>query len=652
METHDALLLWMTGDKRVQKALEAYMEEVSAILPVGFWAVPWPLLKHFKAMRTLTIGFPRFATHWVFAEMPAFEPFTQLTGLNLQSPSLIALIDKLDVSFPNLIDLTLFIEDSSTIMSKANWIMPPRLQSLAIKLREDSKGVRLLNLSYVPWLQRLSDDIHTIDIDLHLYLGKKRSVFKWPHNLTVLRCGFETEFPADFVELNESISVPNTPSTPEEEQVIYSATEYAKIMRAAKKADKESKPQTSTPTPSSSVEPAPVTELPPFMGFPRRLETAHIYFVAMVDMPAPQSLPPRIRSFRMSSKDGDSQYPLVQYYAARPTLTEFDHDNRGHRMKERTFLVSTDVALRELPPQLEALTISLRKVDIKMSEWNKHYPKHLTELEVHMCPYDRLCNYDSASAVLNSVPPKLRKVTLFAELRSVSIRFPDSVTWLHVQSARLKPSTVLPRSLKYCSMRFGLHGDLSDFPSCVTNLTLTAVLLSKFKSSSSFAAKHLPLCLRHLSITAYPEANVACYIPHWWASMPRDLPLETLSLKYYDFDTEIVTPRTLLINVPLPYIHPSLYSLSVALYEAPIELSAHVMENLPKQLKTLSFGIFNRAVRACPLLPDSAIDNLPPLLETLKTTVFDVAALKRWNRLYASRNGSTFTDSPEFYTFP
>lgn len=659
MDTHDALLLWMTGDKRIQNALEAHTKEVCAILPAGFWAVPWPLLSYFKSMRKLTIGFPKFATHWVFAEMPEFSPMTQLTELNLQSPSLVSLIKEIGVSFPNLTHLTLFVRKAGDIKTTEGWKMPLMLESIIIEtppeLPQSSSNDKLkLDVAKVPWLLRLPDNVHTMHIDLYLKLdiSYNAAKFKWPRNLKHLKCKMAAEFYPDYMDSNDPLPAPVSLATTDSGEVVASATDYAKAMRAAKKIEKEMKSHSETPVPSASPIIAPVVEVAPYFKLPRKLETVDLKFSNSAAMPDPNSLPPRIRSFRMQcdSMSWGSRYSLQQIYEARPTLTDLAYFGRNSpRRDDSTFLINTLPALQALPPYIEYLNLSLCHGHIKISDWAKNVPKHVTELDLWSSVRDTDNDTSPSAPVINVLPPQLRKIRLHLK-HEVSIRFPDTVTSISVPDSRLKSDVVMPRSLTELSIGYHHSANLSIFPSCLTSLTLM-ITLDKI-GSASFSPRHLPICLRHFALRATPIMSHSTQMIKWWASMPRDLPLETLSLTYTDHRTSDPKPYPYANPLLMPYIHPTLYSLTATLYEYPIQLSSHIIENLPKQLKSLSIGVFNAPTRPCPLLPDSAIDKLPPLLDEFKSNLFDIASLKRWHRHLAARQGTVFKDDqPHLYAY-
>lgn len=174
-----------------------------------------------------------------------------------------------------------------------------------------------------------------------------------------------------------------------------------------------------------------------------------------------------------------------------------------------------------------------------------------------------------------------------------------------------------------------------------------------------FAARHLPRSLRHLHIKFSMGLGFTTRLIEWWSGMSKDLPLETLSLYYSDYDTNSPDPYPHMRQpLPMPYVHPTIYKLSITVYELPLAISTHILDQLPKHLVSLALGVWGnypREIRACPKVPDQYYDKLPESLSHMRSTVFGVDLHKRWHRELAKKEGRVFDESiasdPLRYTY-
>lgn len=682
MDTCDSLCLWMSGNKRVQSSLEAHMKHVSAILPAGYWAVPWPLLGRFKSMQTLIMGFPRFGIRWMFAETSAFEPFNRLLELNLQNPSLVALVPNIHLSFPNLTHLTLFIATSADLRAKASWEMPPSLQSLVVETpnaRKKDSGPALCVFD-VPWLCCLPDSVHTLRIALYLDLAlinqhQPNQTFRWPLQLSHLSIGFKRDWDL-LAETQITPSEPLPTSIAEESTSshsnapLQSAAEYAKAMRDAKKAQKEAQDESLSQNPKTSgplfpplatlltAEPSaestmkllhatPISYSKPYALFPSGLETLEIDFANEYGTPPePSSLPPRIRSIagRGSSSWFFSRDQIAKYCKARPLLkTCLWSKHESEDLMGESVAISTLQALKNTPASAEHMSVVLSEAgELNAEAWSKNVPQSVTMLKLEHRPRMNDSERAAPSIRITALPPKLRSIRLILK-DPAYVKFPESVTSVEVCGARLMGKAALPKSLTSYSSAYG-SGDLTVLPTCLTRLTIS-VGTGMF-AESVFHPRHLPPSLRHLSVSTITLMERSIHILKWWSCMPLDIALETLSIEYSEpWRATDSQPYPSEKTTFLPVIPPSLVSLSIVTYEIPIEVSTHILKSITSQLCHLKLDVYASQIRSSPKVPDSLTEKLPPFLESLSGSVFSTEALEGWKRKYAQRNGIAYKPS-------
>lgn len=677
LEAYSALMLWITGDRRLQAILKDHTKHLSAVLPAGFWAIPWTLVRNFEAAKHLTIGFPRYAYSWDFADMDPFKPMAQLQRLTLQGASMLRHMTKGHVSlmdFPKLTHLTLFIHAASELSETSTWSIPNTLQHLEVNTADFDSPTSFVTYSYnvvdarkVTWLTKIPNSVRSLHLQLFVSCQPRYgdTLFRWPNKLESLTIGFSdissqhsiqacdvdpTEHPipspASPVVSTATATASSSTATLKYESTI----DYAKAMREAKKAEKAAA-NSSTPAPAVDIPLAPIVVADPYYRLPPTVLHAVMLFVRQPDTIEPDALPPRIRTFRISSADRVYTASAVDlFYKARPTLQIVDigYQANAQTVYNKTGSIATIAGLQAVPCYAQYLSVQLCKAHLSSSTFAKMLPPSVTEMDIFHVPIKPLgTNTEMPEETISTFPHRLRTLRLHLK-NATKIILPPTLTSLLVTNGRLKSGSVFPQSLTELEMSYWHSGDLRCFPSTLTRLSLS-VSIGKL-ASAEFSAQLLPRSLRHLSIAILPGLSWSTRTIKWWSEMPRDLPLETLEINYYDGNTKMVHSR-IQGPPPLPFIHPTLHSIIVTLYEVPLETAVHVLSNLPRGLYNLTFGVFQGEQRECPTVPGSLIDTLPPLLDTMRSNFFDKEAIQRWNRQLAARKAVTFDDNPSLYTY-
>lgn len=598
-------------------------------------------------MHDLTIGFPKFASHWFFDDVAAFEPFNNVTKLNLSSPSLLAFIENINISFPNLTHLALFVAKTEDLEATKRWKAPSALESLIIDSPHFECSWATVypiittvqhDLRLYPWLLRLPNTVHTLHLRSFFSYAQDYSMtstnLRWPSSLAHLTIGGGENFWGIIDPQPQSEIVEKEI---ESQEPVLSREEYAKAARAAKKAGE-------TPTPKPN--PTPAKECAPYLQLPPTVLTIQIVSTKGMPSPEPDALPPRIRSLRGCGPGiapNGARFPLPEFYKARPSLQVYAWGDTAAILHNGGTTQTNIEAMKLLPCYVQTMGVCLHQRWITIKDFTKHMPPSVTEMDILHEPKPDDTDSGPPTETIPLLPPGLK--TLRLQLKdAINIKLPPTLTSLDVCSSRLKSATVFPPTLMHYSTQYHHSADLTVFPSCLTSLSL--VISFDHLNQSQFAARNLPRNLQHLHIRFTFVFHFSSKMIEWWSGMSKDLPLETLSLCYSDYQTGKAAPySTLKEPFPMPYIHPTIYKLAITVYDLPLAISTHILSQLPKHLVMLSLGVFNTPVRPCPTVPSHLVDQLPSSLAHLRTTVFDLESLKKWHKEQAAKEGRPFVDS-------
>lgn len=670
-ENYGALMLWITGDRQLQGILKEQTTQLSAVLPAGFWAIPWALVRNFESTRELKIGLPRFAHSWSFADMDNFLPLVHLQRLTIQNGSMLRHMAKASIlepeSFPQLTHLIIFLGSAPELSAATAWSLPKKLEHFEVNTPDfpsSSSRTNSIKLKSAPWLTKLPDTVRHLHLRLALgfCFGYDAPPFRWPNKLETVTIGFDCSYapniePCERGPVEEVPTTPSSAASPLSSANISTATsskatssdkpqfdstiDYAKAMREAKKAERAAA-NSPTPAPSAEVPLAPLPVANPFYELPPTVTHVDMMLLshrrALVE---PDSLPPRIRFFRLQADDDIyTSYTPEQFYQARPTLRFLDVGYQRYR----NGCTLTTAALQAMPCYAQYMNVLLAPNAIPVARFTKMLHPSVTELDLHYGYKDE--------ETLSALPRQLKTLRLHLS-SAISVRLPPGLTSLENaglgNSGRFKSNVYFPASLTTLEMGYFHSGNFTRFPSNLTRLSFS--INADRIAASDGSARHLPRTLRYLSVGLNGHWGFSSRSIKWWSEIPSDCPLETLSINYSDYQDD--HPR-IHGPPPLPFIHPTLHSLHVTLFEIPLETAVHVLSNLPKQLYKLCFGVFrgNASLnRPCPTVPGTLIDTLPPLLDSLRSNLFDKEAIQRWHRQLAARKAETFNDNPNLYVY-
>lgn len=430
--------------------------------------------------------------------------------------------------------------------------MPPLLESLIIEAKNGVRTTRqgietysVLPIARAPWLARLPDTVHTLRVYLYLNLKTEagQQMLKWPLKLKHLSVGLHL-CKASQIEPCEgplptspepNRSDPDTPTSNKEEfslKLDPSPAEHAKAMRVLQKGQKTTP---SSMTPPESPKDDQTMAISHFLRLPSGTESLEIWGHPTPE--SPKSLPPALRSLHVWNDSSISMTKYLSYRQAHKTMIDCVWMNSEENIVSP--LISSLQFLQALPQGAQSATVVLGALQgcVKLSEWKDFYPKDLTELHLSYQPYLRSDDEGGPRAPtpanISNMPSKLRKLRLYLG-DPITILLPDTLTSVDVLElygrpyGRLRTAVAMPRSLTHFSTLYHASADLTVFPSCLTSLKLR-VPCEKI-SSASFSSRHLPVVMRHLAIETDEATSRTSTLITWWASIPKDIRLETFSL--------------------------------------------------------------------------------------------------------------------------
>lgn len=441
--------------------------------------MPWQLIRTFEAMQDLSIGFPKFAPHWFFDDVASFEPFDNITKLNLQSPSLLPFIKDINASFPNLTHLRLFIAKKADLLATRHWKAPACLQSLIIDSHNfdqekiDDNMLRVIdhdtktrhNLRKFEWLLRLPDSVHTLHLRCYfkykaVYHQPNVTKLRWPARLTYVTIGTmdfagEIEPQAKFFE--------DVANDEHADEPVLSRAEYAKAARAAKKAQQELEAvgESSTPMPPPT---AHQKECAPYLELPASVLTIAIAaasgMASAMPSPEPDSLPPRLRSLRAVGPHYNVMgvmYGVHDFYRARPSLQSFAWSQQDScTLYNGGQMIANLQALKDVPCYAQTMSVALNSRWITISNFTKTLPPSATDMDITHEPKPDDRDSGPPTETIPALPSRLRTLRLYLK-DAINIRLPPKLTHLEVNDkGRLKTATVFPPTTTLLILRSSL----------------------------------------------------------------------------------------------------------------------------------------------------------------------------------------------------
>lgn len=638
----EALKLWMTGDKSIQRKLEG-VRRLGAIFPMGSWRVPFELLVRFRNLNELTIGMPHYADHLSFISctLPV-KRFPGLTKLTIQSESFFEMVARSKVKLcdllPELVEFhvrsrlafLMGYGDNHKPEFKGDWFdMPTGLKTLCIEptLKNESRQTfanadtrvggalftfwTLFNSKPPRWFERLPSSLEVLRVHLLLdlsygYFDPRK--FRWPASLRLLEIGYRYDS-----DSSKSWRRGGTEEPEYEEETFF-------VDRSKNSASKNSASKNSSS--STSTKPRML-----WLNLPETLEELVLHS-DIKKLPSAQVLPRMLRVLDVSrcyfprlDSDAIRSDELLRLFQTLTSLEQFRAPLMDH-----AFQITSREEIRELRPTITAISIRVSK-NLKLKEVAAQLP-NLTELNVSGGSYGepelksiakhfpKLTRLGSSyyPGIEPVYPPHLTEITT-SSLTSAKPKYPAGLTSYSV--AKLRSSR-------------GLIG----LPSTLTRLNIQEQNDSSL-SGSNFHPKYLPPLLRFLSIGVWRGASDSTSILLWWSKLPASLPLESLEIRGRVSD-ELEKDTTFDSAKVLPFIHPTLTSLSLQLRDVRETLAQHIIDHLPHNLVSFSlcgpYDVFgqSKAIHVRPPLPQNSIRLLPPFLNEINTYLWPHDLIETW----------------------